>query len=201
MKNMTWHKKLAIVVAGGLMALALNAPAQNSPTPAPKLPYGVSEVEKLAKANINDDTIIAYIKSNRTDYNLSADQLLYLRQQGVSEAVLKAILTQPKPVVTPAAAPVAVASAAPAPAAPAPAPAGRAAMSPTYTTPAPEPAPIAPPNNAVVVAPQVTYVQPAPSPYYYNYPPYYYAPYPYYGWPFPPVSFSFGWGWHGHGRR
>jgi hypothetical protein len=198
MKIMKWQKKLAVVLVGGLMVLALNAPAQNSPTAAPKLSYGVSEVVRLAQANINDDTIIAYIKSTRTDYKLSADQMFYLRQQGVSEAVIKAMLVQPKPVAAPATTPAAVASTAPAPAAPVPEATGRAAMSPTYTTPAPQPAPAVP--NAVVVAPPVTYVQPAPAPYYY-YPPYYYAPYPYYGWGFPPVALSFGWGWHGGYRR
>ena len=198
MKIMKWQKKLAVVLVGGLMVLALNAPAQNSPTAAPKLSYGVSEVVRLAQANINDDTIIAYIKSTRTDYKLSADQMLYLRQQGVSEAVIKAMLVQPIPVAAPATTPAAVASTAPAPAAPVPEATGRAAMSPTYTTPAPQPAPAVP--NAVVVAPPVTYVQPAPAPYYY-YPPYYYAPYPYYGWGFPPVALSFGWGWHGGYRR
>ena len=135
MKIMKWQKKLAVVLVGGLMVLALNAPAQNSPTAAPKLSYGVSEVVRLAQANINDDTIIAYIKSTRTDYKLSADQMLYLRQQGVSEAVIKAMLVQPKPVAAPATTPAAVASTAPAPAAPVPEATGRAAMSPTYTTP------------------------------------------------------------------
>ncbi len=194
---MKWQKKLAVVAAAGLMMLAWNAPAQNSPTAAPKLPCGVSEVVKLAQANINDDTIIAYIKSTGTDYRLGADQMLYLRQQGVSEAVIKAMLVQPKSVVAPATAALAVASTAPAPTATTPTATGRAAMSPTYTAPTPA---ATTPNNAVVVPP-VTYVAPAPAPYYYNYPPYYYAPYAYYGWPFPPVSFSFGWGWHGYGRR
>src|ERR1035438_4484439 len=120
MKTMKWQKKLAVVAAAGLMMLALHAPAQNSPTTAPKLSYGVSEVVKLAQANINDDTIIAYIKSTGTDYRLGADQMLYLRQQGVSEAVIKAMLVQPRSVVAPATAAAAVASTAPAPAATAP---------------------------------------------------------------------------------
>lgn len=184
MKICKMQKTLAGALAIGLAALALNASGQSGPAATP-LPFAASEIVKLAQAKINDDTIIAYVKSTRANYSLSADQILYLRQQGASEAVITAMLGQATAAAPPVAPP-----AAPAPAAPPPLQATTAA--PTTST-------------AVVAAPSVTYVQTAP-PYYYYGTPYYYPYYGYYGWPFPGVAFTFGWGghwgggWHG-GRR
>ena len=40
---------------------------------------------------------MAYIKNSGNSYGLNADQIIYLRQQGVSDAVITAMLNQPKP--------------------------------------------------------------------------------------------------------
>ena len=120
-----------------------------------------------------DDTIVAYIKNSGNSYGLTADQIVYLKQQGVSDTVMTAMLNQPKPAAV------------------------------AYTPTAPAPEPVAPTVNyapvpTTTVAPTVTYVQAAPAPAYNYYAqPYYY---PSYAW-FPPVSLSFAWGsgWHGGG--
>ena len=134
----------------------------------PQLTYGVSEILKLAQAKIGDDTIIAYIKNSRNSYGLDANQIIYLRQQGISDAVVTAMLNQPAP--------------------------GLAVATPT--SPAPQPVAASTATTAsgstATVAPTVTYVQTMPDTTYY-YQPYYYPAYPWY----PPVSFSFGWGWGG----
>ena len=165
-------KRMLLVLAAGIFALlAWKAEAQNAaPVNAvPHLPYGVMEVVQLEQAKLSDQTVIAYIHNAGLAYVLKADQILYLKQQGVSDAVITALLTQQQ--ATPA---------------PAPQPAA-----PAVSTPAPPPT-----VTYVQPAPTVTYVQPAPVyyPYYYA-PPVYYYGYPH---PFFP-SFGVGWGgrgWH-----
>jgi len=159
------------------------AQAQNPPatvavqSPAPQLPYGAPQILQLAQAKVGDDTIIAYIRNSGYSYSLSADQIVYLKQQGVSDAVITAMLNQPKP------APVPYSSTAP-------------AQQPVSTTT------VAPSVTYVQSAPAASYY--AYQPYYY---PTYSAPsysYPAYSW-WPPISLSFGWiwgsggGWHGGG--
>ncbi len=173
----------AAVVAGLLVSAgAISAQNMAAPTPppvsapAPQLAYGVPQVLQLAQAKIGDDTIIAYINNSRINYALDANQIIYLRQQGVSDVVVTAMLNQPKAGgVAPAPATFAAQPAAPAPA------------------PAPVPAPTV---TYVQTQPTVTYVQTAPPVTYYYSNPYYYPSYAYY----PPVSFSIGLGWGGGWR-
>src|SRR5258707_2742301 len=167
----------------GLALLAGVVSAQNPPgVAAPSLAYGVPQVLQLSQAKVGDDTIIAYVRNSGNSYGLDADQIIYLRQQGVSDNVITTMLSQPKPA-----------------AAPAPAP-----------TPAPAPAATQPDNTVATVyaPPTTTYVQSVPSStvyvipdtraYFYN--TYHTAPYiyPYYAscYPsyYPGVSLSFGFG-------
>ncbi len=135
----------------------------------PELPYGVVQIVKLAQAKVSDGTIIAYIKNAGDSYGLNADQIIYLSQQGVSDAVIKTMLSQPKPAVVAA----------------------------TPATPALQPA-----TSTALVAPTVTYIQPAPPTTYYYYQPYYY-PYCYYPYVslywYSGARYSYGSGWHGGG--
>jgi hypothetical protein len=182
------RKILAAAVAAVLAWSAPTTMAQDSaaPTavqpatvtaPIPQLAYGVLPILQLAQAKVSEDTIMAYIKNSGNSYGLNADQIIYLRQQGISDVVITTMLNQPRP---------AMAAASPA-------------------TPAPQPSASAAYNGQVAtatVAPAVTYVQGAPDSIYYSQPYYYDQPYYYpgYAW-YPPVSFSFGWygGWHGGG--
>jgi hypothetical protein len=186
MKTKYLQNMLLVVVVAGLTMSVSTVLAQNSAAsiiqpaavnaPAPQLSYGVPQILQLAQANVGDATIIAYIKNSGNSYALDADQIIYLRQQGISGAVINTMLNQPKP-----AAAMAV------PATPAPQPVASTA----YT------APVA----TATVAPTVTYVQtaPAPAPVYYYYQPYYYPAYsPAYG-TFPALSLSFAWGGGGGG--
>ena len=78
-------------------------------------PTELQEVVKLSKAQVTDDVIIGYISNLRTAFHLTADDLLYLKDQGVSQPVITALLqkaavppplTNPAPVPTPQPAPV-----------------------------------------------------------------------------------------------
>ena len=99
---------LAVMAVTGLALSAATALAQDSPAtstvqpaavsaPAPQLAYGVTQILQLAQAKVGDDTIIAYIKNSGNSYGLNADQIIYLKQQGVSGAVITTMLNQPKP--------------------------------------------------------------------------------------------------------
>jgi hypothetical protein len=180
MKTKKLQKMVAVVAVAGLTlsAVAQDFSGANMAQPAAinanaiQLPYGVPQIVQLAQARVADDTIIAYIKNSGNSFALDANQILYLRQQGVSDAVISTMLSQPKPAM---------------------------AVVPQPVTPAPQPVAttaIAAPVATTTVAPTVTYVQTAPAPVYY-YQPYYY---PTYGIsPALSLSFAFGGGWHGGG--
>jgi len=115
---------------------------------AQSLPPGVQDVVKLAQAGISDDVILTQIKDNGANYNLTADQIIYLKEKGVSQPVIKALVASGTAAPVVSAVPAAQPAPAPAPAvAPAPAPAPTAAAAPAAVPP-PAPAPAAPPVPA-----------------------------------------------------
>ena len=196
MKNWIYR----ICLFSGLNAascLWLNANAQSQPAtsavvqtapasevvPAPKLPYGVEEIVKLSRAQVSEDVIVKYIQNSGTIYTLTPTELVYLRDQGVSDHVVHTMLDQRKNVSE------AVAQQ--------PAPTYAPAPAPTYVTPPPvdaQPAVTYPPASTVYVIPHPTTY----SPYvYYGYPGAYYPSYGYYGGYWGP-SFAFRFGYGGH---
>jgi len=152
------------------------APA-STVTLAPQLSYGVSSIVQLSQANVGDATILKYIQTGGSGYGLNADQIIYLKQQGVSDAVVNAMLSQPSqpaPVTTVAMAPAA-------------APDANAAPAPDYSTPsvnanyqaeaapvaAVNPAPVPPVSVYVIPAPPTTTIYSSPAtPYLYYHPGY-----------------------------
>lgn len=81
-------------------------------TPPANLSPGLQEVVKLTQAHMGDDVIMAYIKNSGAAYPLSANDILYLNSQGVSQPVISALLqsksaadANPPPSVPPPAAP------------------------------------------------------------------------------------------------
>ena len=102
----------------------------------------VGEVLKLRSAGMSEDTIVAFIQSRNENYDLSADAMLRLRDQGVSASVLNAMLSSGKAPSAPTAAvsPAQIVAPAPQVAAPTttmsqPAAAAPAAVSPATTSP------------------------------------------------------------------
>ncbi|HEX3890014.1 MAG TPA: hypothetical protein VHX90_04095 [Verrucomicrobiae bacterium] len=191
MRTNHMKKLLSVLMVAGLALPAATLWAQSaadtaaqsaSVASAPQLSYGADQILRLAQAKVGDGTIIAFIKNSGNSYPLDAGQIIYLRQQGLSDTVISAMLNHPNSVLA-AASTVTTASAS------------------TITTPS---------GSTATVAPTVTYVQSAPASgvyvipdtqtYYYDsayYQPYYY---PYYGWSYPAVSLSFGFGgYHGGG--
>jgi len=147
MKTKTWMGFLAAVAV-----LATTARGQSSAEPAAAetvaLGPAALEVIHLAEANTSEDVIIAYVQNSAASFDLSADQILYLRDIGITSPVITAMLSrdatlknQPQsysynqtlypptnpPPAAPEPAPASAAPAAETPAAPVPATAGAAA--------------------------------------------------------------------------
>ena len=59
-----------------------------------ELPPVPAEVLRLSEAGVSEDVIIAYIKSTPNNYILDANQIVYLRDEGISSAVLTALVSQ-----------------------------------------------------------------------------------------------------------
>jgi hypothetical protein len=112
-----------------------SCPAQAATSLSPAL----QEVVKLSKAQMGDDVIIGFIKKSGTAYQISAEDILSLKEQGVSQPVISALL-QAQP-----AAPTPVAPQ-PAPPPPVPSPQSAAPLTPSPNTlvQQPGPPPVAP---------------------------------------------------------
>lgn len=65
---------------------------------------GVTDVVQMAQSHISDEVIISQIRATRSVFNLSANDTIWLKQNGVSDLVVKEMLATPnrypKPVYT-----------------------------------------------------------------------------------------------------
>jgi len=165
---------LAVAVGTGLLALNLAAQDAATTTAAPTLSPAAAQVLQLAQAKVGDDTIIAYIQNSDTIYGLNASQIVYLKQQGVSSAVINTMLNQRTRL-----------------AATGTQPDNSTASAQTSTA-------VAEPTATYVQTVPSSSVYVIPDTQTYDYDTYYYQPYyyPYYAWPYPAVSLSFGFGGH-----
>jgi hypothetical protein len=74
-----------------------STPTATDATPA-KLPYGVEDVLRLSRAQVGEDITLNYIQNSGTIYNLGAKDIVYLRNEGVADKVINAMLDQRKTV-------------------------------------------------------------------------------------------------------
>jgi hypothetical protein len=172
------------------------APASASETHPVQLSSGVSDILKLGSAHVSDEAITAFISNSGRTYHLSVPEILYLREQGMSDQVLTAMLTAGQNVAAAAvqAAPQPMPQPAPQPV-PQPASTGPTA---DWVNSSPQPAPAPTQFAPTYDAAAPVYAQPAPV---YTYPaPYYgyYDSWPYYsGYPALTLGFGFGGGYYG----
>jgi hypothetical protein len=100
-----------LTLAAALVLAARTVPAQevaataSAGQPAPLLSYGVDQIIQLSRAKVSEATIINYIANSGSSYGLDANQIVYLKQQGVSDTVVNVMLNQPRPTQTAAAQP------------------------------------------------------------------------------------------------
>ncbi len=69
-----------------------NAPIAIVAPQRPALPPGVDPVVDMAQAHVGDAVLLEYINSSPNAYQLNADEILYLRDLGLSETVISAML-------------------------------------------------------------------------------------------------------------
>lgn len=169
---------LAVAVGAGFLAMNLAAQDAATTITAPPLSPAAAQVLQLAQAKVGDDTIIAYIQNSGVIYGLDANQIVYLKQQGVSSPVINTMLNQRTRLATTGAQPDNSTATA--------AQSSTAVAQPTVTYVQTVP------SSSVYVVPDTQT---------YDYDTYYYQPYyyPYYAWPYPVVSLSFGFGGHWSG--
>jgi hypothetical protein len=172
-------RKFGVGLAAGMFALfagsvqAVNdtspSPDPSSPSAAP-MPSNVADVLKMDQAKVADDTIIAYIQNSGTTFHLDAGQIIYLRDHGLSDAVLTTMLQS-------------------GPAAPAENPqmANGQTQTPDTTTTPPAPPDVNPGDMSTSGQPTVIYVNSAPV--------YYYPAWGFSWWW--PVGVTWGWAWWG----
>jgi hypothetical protein len=95
---------LTIGLLGSLHPRALLAGETNS-APARavtevRLPYGADKIVEMSQAQISDDVIVGYVRGSSTVYDLTPDEVILLKQEGVSDPVVQAMLDKSKPAET-----------------------------------------------------------------------------------------------------
>jgi hypothetical protein len=159
-----------------------------------KLPYGVEDILRMSRAQVSDDVIATYIQNTGTIYSLGPNDIVYLKEQGVSDRIVNTMLDQRR-IANEVAAQAQQQQAAAQASTPG-AENNSPVTTPAYSdTQAPEPAVTQPAASSLYVIPYPTPAYPYYArPYYsYSYP--YYYPYSYarfYGTPV--VGFRFGLG-------
>src|SRR6266478_4295125 len=99
------HTKWWVLKAGLAVAVLCaygEAPAQQiegapPQAPAPATPQttvspSVAEVIRLAESGTGEDVVVAYIQNSPATFNLTADNILYLKDVGVTSAMITAML-------------------------------------------------------------------------------------------------------------
>jgi hypothetical protein len=68
--------------------------ATNAPLamPATRAQANIAEIVKLSKAGLGDDVVLAYVKNSHAMFHLKADDILQLKDAGVSSGVITAML-------------------------------------------------------------------------------------------------------------
>ena len=159
MKSMKWFGLVA-AVAFPLLSGYAQAPAEGAAQISPD----TAEVVKLAGSGVGDEVVLAYIQNSSGTFNLSADNLLYLRDLGVSQPVITAMLNHDNGQRGQAQESPPQQQYAPAPASEAPMPAQAPAPTPAQFSTQPAP----PPGQAVGPAPTYVGSPPADVSYFYN---------------------------------
>lgn len=85
-------------LSGGLIGHAVDESEKKTEakiaaaTAAPQGPLGITDVVYLAQQHVTDEVIITQIRSTHSVFQLSAGDTVWLKQQGVSDAVVQEML-------------------------------------------------------------------------------------------------------------
>ncbi len=90
MKNMKWLILVAALAAPLLAGFAQPQEPQEPVTLSP----AAAEVVKLAQSGTSDEVLLAYIQNSPSSFSLSADQILYLKDVGLSPQAISSMLNR-----------------------------------------------------------------------------------------------------------
>ena len=68
------------------------APPDQGQAAQANLSAGAAEVVRLAQSGVTEDVVLAYVQNSQSTFNLAADDVVYLRDVGLSSAVITAML-------------------------------------------------------------------------------------------------------------
>lgn len=100
MTNLSAQLGATLLAVGVSCAQVPVTTTPDTPAPGPTaaaasgLSAGASEVVRLAEAGTTDDVLLAYIQNANSPFSLTADQILYLRDIGVSQPAITAMLNR-----------------------------------------------------------------------------------------------------------
>ena len=69
-----------LIACASIFTISTFADATNAPV---RVQRSVADVVKLSKGRVSGEVLLLYIKNNRAGYSLSADEILYLKEQNV----------------------------------------------------------------------------------------------------------------------
>src|ERR1700720_4698746 len=105
-------RRLLAVLGALILASCAGVPALRAQTPGNNVSPGAAEVIRLAQAGVSDEVILAYVQNSPAMFGLSADNILYLKDLGLSSQVIAGMLnrdstlqSQPVPATPPPVAP------------------------------------------------------------------------------------------------
>ncbi len=103
MKNPTWLTLFFAAVLPTMATFAQPPPAEDPAAVPPAqpaaavpadLPPGAAEAVRLSEAGTSEDVLLSFVRNSNSRFNLSADQILYLRDIGFSSTVISAMLNR-----------------------------------------------------------------------------------------------------------
>jgi len=56
------------------------------------LPYGVADIVKLTRAQVSEDVILSYVQNSKSAFSVTPDDIVRLRNEGVSDRVINSML-------------------------------------------------------------------------------------------------------------
>jgi hypothetical protein len=94
--NSKYVKWAALVALAALPFSTAYCQTTAAPAPAPAISPAASEIIRLAQSGTSDEVMLGYIQNSQTPYNLTADDVVYLKDVGLSSAVITAMLNHDK---------------------------------------------------------------------------------------------------------
>src|ERR1043166_8631396 len=92
MKAVKWVGLAGAVALPLFTCLSQPQVAPSPSAPPADLSSNVAEVVRLSESGVGDEVVLAFIQNSKASYGLTANHVLYLRDMGLSSAVITAMM-------------------------------------------------------------------------------------------------------------